>query len=202
MQIPINLVFEDDLSEYVMTRLLDFFEGKYMICNSYSGNGFGYIKKNINGFNQASSGIPFFVLTDLDSYPCPVQLKNEWMQESPKPNFIFRIAVREVEAWLLADIKNLSKFINVSATNFPTNPEQEIDPKRCLINLARRSRKREIREDIVPINDNASIGPNYNGRLMDFVFKHWDINLAKENCDSLLSTIKKLDSFKYLLASS
>lgn len=197
MQIPLNLVFEDDLSEYVMTRIVNSFGNKYLICNTYNGNGFGYIKSNINGFNQASSGVPFFVLTDLDNYTCPIALQNDWLCQPMRPNFIFRIAIREVEAWLLADIENFSHFLNVSAVNFPDNPEQEVDPKRSLINLARRSRRRAVREDIVPINDNASIGPNYNGRLMEFVNSNWDIDLAKGRSGSLLRTINRLEAFLY-----
>lgn len=75
MNIPINLVFEDIISEFTMVKLLASFNSKFQTNNSYPGNGSGYIKKNISGFNEASRVVPFFVLTDLDNYECPMSLK-------------------------------------------------------------------------------------------------------------------------------
>lgn len=197
MSISINLVFEDELSEYVLRKLLDCFGDKYQSGFSYNSRGFGYIRNNINGFNQACVAVPFLVLTDLDNNPCPVQLIRDWFNHPMHPNMIFRIAVREVEAWILADVEGYSTFTGVSRVNFPDNPENELDPKRTLINLTRRSRKRRIREDIVPINDNAQIGPNYNGRLMEFVFRYWEINRAIPRSESLRRAYEKLRLFHY-----
>lgn len=199
MNIPINLVFEDDISEFTMLKLLKSFGNKFNPCNSYPGHGFGYIKSNISGFNQAAIAIPFFVLTDLDNYECPIRLKNDWLKTPQNPNFIFRIAVREIEAWLLSDIDGLSAFMGLSKVNFPCEPELEKDPKQTLINLARRSRKRAVREDIVPINSNAKIGPNYNERLMQYVSEYWDIERAIDKSLSLRKAYNCLSNFEYTL---
>lgn len=193
--IYINLVYEDDLSEAVMFRLINHFDDKFNVHNTYSGHGFGYLKSNIKGFNQASAVSPYFMLTDLDNYNCPPSLINDWINFPLHSNFIFRIAVREVEAWLLADIEGLSDFFKISPVNFPLSPENEIDPKNTLIQLARRSRIRRIREDVVPINENASIGPNYNGCLMEFVIKKWNIQTALTRSTSLLKAFNKLENF-------
>jgi hypothetical protein len=197
MAISINLVFEDELSEYVLSRLLGCFDDKYLSGVSYNGHGFGYIKSKINGFNQACKSIPFIVLTDLDNHPCPVKLKNDWFSSTPHPNMIFRIAVREVEAWLLADIEGFAEYTGVSKVNFPLNPELESDPKKTLINIAKRSRKRDVRGDIVPINENAQVGPNYNGRLMEFVYNYWDIQRAMERSESLRKAYRRLELFEF-----
>lgn len=194
--IYINLVYEDYLSEAVMTKLVSHFTGKYSIQNSYSGNGFGYLKSNIKGFNQASKSTPFFMLTDLDNYSCPPELIDDWITFPLNQNFIFRIAVREVESWLMADIEGLSGFLKVSKTIFPKEPEIEQDPKDRLIQIARRSRTRSIREDIIPINKNAKIGPNYNGRLIEFVSGKWSIENAKKRSISLSRALDKLEYFK------
>lgn len=196
MQIPVNLVFEDELSEYVLATLLECFGKKYLIHHSYPGRGSGYIKSKIQAFNQASAFTPFLVLTDLDNYHCPPVLLNGWFAKPAHPNMIFRIAVREVEAWLLADIEGFSEFTGVSKANFPENPELEPDPKRTLISLTKKSRKRYLREDIIPLNDNASIGPYYNGRLMEFVLDYWDISRAKRRSESLNRAYKKLKLFQ------
>ncbi|MFW5832352.1 MAG: DUF4276 family protein [Prolixibacteraceae bacterium] len=194
--IYINLVYEDDLSEAVMTKLVMHFGKKYTIHNTYSDSGFGYLKSNIRGFNQASVITPFFMLTDLDNYDCPPALINDWIDFPIQSNFIFRIAVHEIEAWLLADIQGLSEYFKVSTANFPIFPENENDPKSVLIQIARRSRIRRIREDIVPLNEKAAIGPNYNGCLIEFVFKKWDIKNALSKSKSLLKTFTRLQNFK------
>ncbi|GAB1454245.1 hypothetical protein MASR2M47_43010 [Draconibacterium sp.] len=193
--IYINLAYEDDLSEVVMTKLLESFGNKYAIHNTYPGHGFGYLKTNIRGFNQASVVAPFFMLTDLDNYDCPPSLMKDWITFPLQPNFIFRIAIKEVEAWLLADREGLSDFMKVPLVNFPSAPEKELDPKRTLIQLAKRSRSRRIREDIVPINENAQIGPNYNGSLMEFVIEKWNIENATTRSRSLEKAVSKLATF-------
>lgn len=193
--IYINLVYEDDLSEAVMYKLINHFGDKYFIHNTYPGHGFGYLKSNIKGFNQASIVSPFFMLTDLDNYKCPLELINDWIKFPLQSNFIFRIAVREVEAWLLADIEGLSEFLKVSPVNFPGFPENEINPKNALIQLARRSRIRRIREDVVPLNENAAIGPNYNGCLTEFVINSWNIETALTRSKSLFKAFTKLENF-------
>lgn len=53
----------------------------------------------------------------------------------------FRIAVREVEAWLLADAEQAAGFLAVPLARIPAEPETLPDPKATLIALAGRSRK-------------------------------------------------------------
>jgi hypothetical protein len=197
MNIPVNLVYEDELSEYVLIKLLSSFEHKYQIGTPYNARGFGEIKAKINGYNQACRFTPYLVLTDLDDHKCPIRLINKWFKSNPHPNMIFRIAIKEVEAWLLADIEGFAYYTGVSAAKFPRNPENEHDPKKKLILLAKQSRKRDIREDIVPINENAQIGPNYNGRLMEFVFEHWNITHAMTRSDSLSRAYQRLAQFRF-----
>lgn len=192
--IPLNLVFEDQLSEFVMMKLVETTK-KFHISNSYSEGGFGYIKKNINGFNQASKGCPFFVLTDLDNINCAPTLIEEWLGKSSNPNLIFRIAVREVEAWILADIDGFSEYIGISKANFIDDVEVIKDPKAELFRLVKKCRKRDIREDILPKDEYAKIGPNYNERLGEFVTKYWNIARAVEVSDSLKRTVQHLLRF-------
>lgn len=193
--IPLTLVFEDQISEFVMTKLADKAQ-KFFISNSYSEGGFGYIKKNIAGFNEASKGYPFFVLTDLDTVDCAPTLIEDWLREPAHPNLIFRIAVHEVEAWLLADIEGFSKYTGVSKANFHDKPEEIYDPKAELLRLVKRCRKRKIREDILPKDEFASVGPNYNSRLGEFVFNYWSIGRAMKRSDSLKRAMNHLSAFK------
>lgn len=198
MTIPVTIVFEDELSEYVLTRMLSFFGNKYSVSQSYTDNGFGYIKANIKGFNQASKFSPFIILTDLDNLPCPVNLIEDWLPKKIHEKYlIFRIAVKEVESWLLADIEGFSSYSGVSEANFPKLPELENDPKATLIGIIKKSSKRKIKDDILPINSNAKIGPNYNNRLGDFVFYHWNINTAQNRSSSLKKAMDSLQKFEF-----
>lgn len=192
--ISLNLVFEDQISEFVMIKLTEKAE-KFFVSNSYSEGGFGYIKKNIRGFNEASKGSPFFVLTDLDAGDCAPALIDDWLKEPPHPNLIFRVAVREVEAWLLADIEGFSKYTGISKANFHDKPEDLPDPKAALLQLIKKCRKRDIREDILPKDEFAKVGPNYNDRLGEFVIKYWNINRAVKRSDSLKRAMQHLAKF-------
>jgi len=192
----INLGCEDDLSDYIMTKIIEFFSDKFELNNTYSRGGYGYLKANLKGFNQAAQVSPFFILTDLDQYTCPPELLNEWMKFVKHPNLIFRIAEHEVESWLLADREGFSNFTGVHIQNIPVNPDMISDPKRRLFDIVRRSRKRSLREDIIPRNEFAKIGPNYNERLFEYITDFWDIDKAKRRSRSLQKTIDCLDRFQ------
>lgn len=196
MSIYINVVYEDAISEFVILKILNSFNGKFTHNESFGGRGNGYIKKNLPGFNQASQTTPFLVLTDLDRIECPIILLKDWMKFDKHPNLIFRIAVREIESWLIADQKGFSKFLGISEINIDKNPDQLSDPKNTLVNLVKKSRKRTIKEDIIPINSNAMIGPNYNEQLINYVENYWSLSRAIINSESLKRTIKRLDNFK------
>lgn len=195
MPMYINLVFEDALSLAVMKKLLSCFGKKFKVQNEYSRGGYGYIKKNIQGFNQGAKALPFFVLADLDQYPCPTELIDQWLPVAKNQNLIFRIAVKEVEAWLLADNESISKFFGVAKSNIPKGPDFLPDPKHFIFNLLnKKSRKRKLKEEILP-KKGAKIGPNYNGAMMEFVKNNWDAKRASSNSLSLRKAIAHLERF-------
>ena len=98
--IPINIAVEDILSEVVIRKIIITARPSFDISSCYGKQGYDYLKQKIRGFNNASKGIPFVVLTDLESECAPNQIR-EWLPETKHPNFLFRIAVKEVESWLL-----------------------------------------------------------------------------------------------------
>ncbi len=192
--IPINLAVEDALSEAVLRKIL---QARYDVGDCYKRGGFGYLKKNIHGFNNASKGMPHIVLTDLDMRECAPTLIEEWLQVPIHHNMLFRVAVREVESWVLADRDRFAKFLGIRKTLVPVNVDAIDDPKKCLINLARKSRKRNLREDIVPTEGStAKQGPDYNGRLISFVKEFWNPYEAMHNSPSLERAIKAVETFQ------
>lgn len=199
-EIVINLVFEDNLSGAVLRKLLVSSEQGYTIGLFYNTGGFGWIKRRIEGLNNAAKGMPYLILTDLDRYECPPILLREWHIENHSHNLLFNVAVRQVESWILACRRRFAEFIGVQECLIPTAVDEIPDAKRFLIDLARRSRKKQLREDIVPKDGStARIGADYNGRLTQFVESRWDPNIAKKLSPSLCRTMESLDVFQPVL---
>lgn len=194
--ISINLVYEDDLQKAIMLRILGTFGEKYYPGNLISGGGFGYIKKQIRNFNQASKIMPYFILTDLDTTSCAPKKIYEWLPEDKNPNLIFRIAVPEVESWLFADITNFPKQLNCRY-DLPDGADATGDGKGFLFSIIKKTAPRKIQEEILPeVGKSAKIGKGYNLILCDFVAKHWDPKIARLHSPSLDRAIKSLEKFK------
>lgn len=148
--------------------------------------GRGLIQARIPGYNADAVRTPWFVLCDLDRDTCAPGLVDAWL---PRPNrhMCFRIAVRSIEAWLLAD-EMLASFLNVSPALLPRDPEQIRSPKIEMRNIARRSRLRKIREGIGGAPD-RELGSEYTTLLKEFARDQWDPRRAAERSDSLRRAI-------------
>jgi hypothetical protein len=196
--IPLHLAVEDDLSESVIRRLLLDTGRNYSIGTVFGRGGFGYLQSRAKNWNAAAAaGTPILLLTDLDRHPCPSGLIEDWLDGEPHANLIFRVAVREVESWLLADREGFANFLGISAVVMPLRPDHIPDPKQSLVNLARRSRIRTLRESLVPRQGSTALqGPDYNGCLGDFVRKHWNRNAALECSESLGRAWGRMVAFK------
>jgi hypothetical protein len=191
--VPINLAVEDVLSEQVLRALLQQCGRDYEVGAVYRKGGFGYLRTKLAGFNNAAKGMPYLILTDLDSRPCPTDLIETWFgcelknySRRRNHNLLFFIAVREVEAWLLADRESFASFLRIKVDQIPRQPDQIAHPKKELIDLVRKTKIRRLREDIVPRDGSIiSIGPDYNGRLAEFVGNRWRVGAAENNSPSL-----------------
>lgn len=199
--IPINLAFEDELTESLMLRILQFVPAEYATRTIYNRGGNGYLRRTIAGFNNAAKGTPFLVGADLDRYECPLALIQDWLTRPRHHNLLIRIAVREAEAWVLADRDGFANFVGIRVARIPNDLEALPSPKETLIQLTRGSRNRNVRDDICPPqNSTRRIGPNYNGRLGSFVNGNWNPSAARLNSPSLDRTIKCLVAFRPLWA--
>lgn len=154
----------------------------------YGRRGKNYIIERLQGFNNAARFAPWFVLIDLDDDAdcAPVLLSSLC---SPSEKMCLRVAVREVEAWLLADRERISEFLGISVDLVSANPDEIADPKQYLINLARRSRRKDVRLDLVPEpGTEQTEGPAYSSRLITFVRDTslgWRPDTAAERSPSL-----------------
>jgi hypothetical protein len=144
---------------------------------------------------MARRGQPVFVITDLDRLPCPATLVAQWYGRSePADNLLIRVAVREVESWLLADHDGMHQLLGVKG-RLPADPDKLADPKQHLLKLAR-SARRDIREDLIVAQGAiARQGIGYNARLSAFVAEEWSPSRASSRSNSLQRTRCRLAEF-------
>ncbi|MDD3586345.1 MAG: DUF4276 family protein [Thermoguttaceae bacterium] len=195
--ILIHLVFEDVITQNIMKKMLCYFQGKYQVGRLFNCCGHDKIRGNFHKYVKAAqNSINWIIITDLDRLPCVHALKEKWKANKYPDNLIFRIAVHEVESWLLADGNNFSKYFAVSKSKIPQQPDEVVDVKEKLISIVRKSRIKEKREGIIPIDKYAAIGPRYNDILSEFVREHWSLDTARENSPSLDRALRALDVFQ------
>lgn len=184
-------VVEGDTDEPIVRKLLN--DVGLDVAYVHDMNGKGQIDKRLRDFNASAKGSPWFVLRDLDhdSECAPTFLRTlrlrtaSWM--------VFRLAVRETEAWLLADREGLAKFMGLSPSVIPDRPDEEDDPTRILVNLARRSTRRAIVQAFVPRpGDSVSVGPGYEAAIIEFGRLHWSLPRACKRSPSLRGARKAL----------
>jgi hypothetical protein len=156
----------------------------------YGRKGKPDLRARVEGYNHAARRAPWLILVDLDQdAPCAPPLCRDWVPH-PAPHLCFRVAVRAMEAWLMADADALASYLSVAKTRVPADPEAEADPKRTLVNLARRSRRTALVKDMVPREGSGrSEGPAYASRIVEFASLHWRPDVAAERSDSLRRAI-------------
>jgi hypothetical protein len=155
----------------------------------YGKNGKAGLRDRIAGYNKAAAHVPWLVMIDLDQEEdCAPDLRRAWLPV-PAARLCFRIAVHEVEAWLLADRENLARFLSIPVGRVPTNPESILNPKEEMVRLAGLSKSRDIRQDMCPRpGSGRSVGPAYSSRLIEFVAvsaNRWRPAVAQTRSDSL-----------------
>ena len=109
-------------------------------------------------------------------------------------NFLLRFATLSVESWLLADDRGMAEFLGLNVQKMPADVELLDSPKRVLVNLARGSRNREIRDELVPARySTAVVGPGYNDCLARYVTSEWNIARAQKRAQSLKRAVLRIE---------
>jgi hypothetical protein len=191
--LPVNILVEGLSDETVAKRLL-----KHVgleVGTVYGKKGKPHLRERLPNYNQAAHFSPWFVIVDLDTDKlCPSEALQIWLPQ-PAKGMRCRVAVRAIEAWLLADSKNLAQFLSISEAKIDTNPDNYLNPKEELISLARTSRSSAIRDSMVPRpGSGAKIGPLYVPKLIDFTEKYWNPEIAATKSKSLNSCINALST--------
>lgn len=190
MSIPvaISAAVEGLIDEAVARKLISHAGG--IPATVYGKSGKTLLRQRIDGYNHAARRLPWMVLVDLDhDANCAPPLREQWL---PKParKLCFRIAVREVEAWLIADTESFASFIGLAAGKIPVEPETLDNPKRTVVNLARSARSRAVRMDMVPREGSGrEVGPAYSSRMVECVDTRWRPDVAAKRSASLRGAV-------------
>ncbi len=194
--VTISGAVEGLIDEAVLRRLVRWIGATPGAIHGKQGKSF--LRKQLAAYNWAARTVPWLVLVDLDfDADCAPTMLHAWLPQ-PAPHMCFRIVVREIEAWLLADRERIAEFLNVRYSLIPRNPEAIADPKHALVEICRRSRRQEIREDMTPRpRSYREVGPAYNSRLVQFVLDErngWRPDVAAERSPSLSHCLQRLES--------
>ncbi len=186
----IKAAVEGIVDEAVVKKLIAHIGGATI--NIYGRKGKPFLRTKIGGYNNdaRTRHTPWLVLADLDNEAdCAPSMRDGWLPD-PADNLCFRIAVREVETWLMADAETLAKHLSISPNRISRTPENIEHPKDEMVNLGRRSRRRDVREDMVPRERSGRrVGPAYASRLIEYVKNKWRPDVAASRSESLRRAI-------------
>lgn len=153
--------------------------------------------KKVASYNNAAVNSPWFILrdSDRDGDDCPVTLREMLLPAARQaPGMCFRLAVRALEAWLLADPETFAKTFSVARSVIPIKVEDLPDPKEALVNVCRKSHSAEIRKAMVPPKDSAGrVGPEYVSRISDYAREAWRPDVAATSAPSLAHALREID---------
>ena len=190
--LPIHCIVEELVDEAAVRKL---FSELSLAAGAFYHTSIPAFEARLRRFNQAARHSPWFALCDLDREEC-ASLRLRRFLPDPAPGMCFRIAVRSVEAWFLADREGIARFLRVARHGVPVAPEDERDPKSRLIALARRSPSRSIREGLVPAaGDRRSVGAEYALMMNEFARDHWSPQRAADRAPSLRRAVERCCNF-------
>lgn len=127
---------------------------------------------------------------------CAKELRGRWLPAHTPERFLLRLAVPMIESWLMADHKALAEFFGVADSVVPRNPDDEPNAKRTMLGLARRSKRRILREEVVSTFDPSKPGTGYNTHLRSYVATNWRLQEAVQRSPSLARAVRRIDALK------
>lgn len=197
MKIDVLLFVEDRLTEAVIIKILRQID-RFSVHRCHYRNK-DKIQKKIADLNRAAKGdFLYLVATDQDTPDnCPAAaLEN--LRAPLSCNLLYRFAVMEIKSWIMADRENIARFLAIDISSVPWKPDEVPKPKECVVAMAKRSKSRSVREDLVPVPSakTAKVGPGLDPALIEFVSDRWDVLEAQRYSPSLERSYRRLQAFR------
>ncbi|MGB0876606.1 MAG: hypothetical protein ACPGXI_06030 [Mycobacterium sp.] len=144
----------------------------------------------IVNFHAASAQGTWLVIRDSDA-ECPLILHARLTAGiiNTHRSFLLRIAHPMAEGWLLADTAGFAGYFGVKLAQVPRDPESLTNAKDTVLRLCSSSRSRDIRRDMVV---GSKTGPLYVHHVNEFAAKHWNVETAAQNSDSLRRALGRI----------
>lgn len=176
--------------------------GEQLVATALPGWVLGGASINTQGVSKLVAALPRYIqqaahvqamlcIADTDGR-CAVQLVQQWLPHGRPRGLLLRLAVTEAESWVLADREAAAEFFKVALKHVPLQPEAAHDAKRTVLQLARRSKVRLLRDEMVSPTDATKPGTGYNTHLRNMVKSAWRATRAAENSDSLTRALSRL----------
>lgn len=192
--LPIYLVGEDDLCAALAQALVAQSGKAARIEHCAVTDGFGPFRARVEAMNNVAQRVmPVLMVADADQAPCPVTQLKAWLPHNPSNRLALRLAVREAEAWAMADHEGFAEFARLSPAQLPPEPESLSNPKQVLLKLIARCKRRDLRDEMLPgKRDRSPVGLGYNIHLKDFVSHYWLAERAASRAPSLARAMPRI----------
>lgn len=122
-------------------------------------------------------------LGDLEQAVCASEAF-EKLGQPLSPRFKLRLAVRMIESWVMADRESFAMQLGVRLAKVPAYPDLLDHPKRTVVELARHSRKKAVKQALVPTGASL-VGAEYTSFMARYVESKWELDRARVNSPSL-----------------
>ncbi len=185
---------EGTVDEPVAVRLVEHVGAS--VGTVYVKHGKARLLERLAGYNNAAKFQPWLVLLDLDQdAECAPSMLGQL--PAPAEGMCLRIAVRAVEAWLMADAERFAEALAVAPARVPSDPDGALDPKDVVVEMARHSRSSYVRSVVPPQpGSGRKVGPFYSSLLIEFasdVESGWRPDVASLASPSLNDALTCLD---------
>ena len=155
-----------------------------------STNGKGVIDRDIKKYWEAARTIPYVIFRDLDQdgEGCPVRLRAELVEHTPdeSPDLLIRIVDQCIESWILADRQGVAEFCKRPIASVrPSNSRHKE-------HLLRLFQKAQLKDAVLREGGKLAFGPAYAVHLQRLMTRHWSIERAATESDSLRRALERL----------
>jgi hypothetical protein len=189
----ILVVGEDQLCCALGARLVQSFMPRWTLSQEpINTRGVTRFRDSLPRYSEQARFVqPVLCIADTDGQ-CAVGLLRDWVPEAAAGRLLVRLAVTEAESWALADAEEFSSALAVPLNKIPRDPEGVVDAKGAVLQLARRSKNRRIRDEVVSATDPGKPGTGYNLHLCEFVMTRWRPTVAAGSSPSLQRAAARL----------
>lgn len=150
------------------------------------------LDKDVSKYNLAAQHNAWVILRDSDSH-CPVEvvtMLKERLQGPQSRLCKIRVAHSMTESWLMGDRQGFASYFGIHVGSMPREPENLQHAKNTFLQLCLSSRKKDIKAEVA--RPDGRPGILFVDHLNEFATRHWDIDAAAQNVDSLARAITDL----------